>query len=282
MRATILCSGNPLPHPERGGTSIVLDIGDDSILIDCGQKTVQRSLEYDIRLEDVESLFFTHQHIDHNADFFYFAISSWFAGRQSLSVYGPNGTKALIDALTTIFSEDLEYRKSLGDRSLNGIADIEVERVTDDFCVGTDSWTASALSVEHSIETFAYRFEEHRTGSSFVFSGDTRRLPELAEFASEADVLVHDSDVAPMSESPDDAVWDRYEDTFPFEDEMQESLSRVHATPREAGEIAAEADVETLVLTHLRPYRDTAAMYQEASREFDGEILIAEDGCVVS
>ena len=53
-----------------------------------------------------------------------------------------------------------------------------------------DGWEIEALPVEHSIETYAYRFEEHETGTSFVFSGDTRKFSSLAEFATNADLLV--------------------------------------------------------------------------------------------
>ena len=48
--------------------------------------------------------------------------------------------------------------------------------------------------------------------------------------------------------------------------------------PVEASEIAAAAGVDHLVLTHLLPYRDTAAIHDRASTVFEGEVTVAEDG----
>lgn len=55
-------------------------------------------------------------------------------------------------------------------------------------------------------------------------------------------------------------------------------MTNIHASPRQAAEVAADAGVDTLVLTHLNPYRDPAAMRANAAEVFDGEVRVAEDG----
>lgn len=55
-----------------------------------------------------------------------------------------------------------------------------------------------------------------------------------------------------------------------------------HCSAENAGEIADDAGVETLVLTHIMPYRDLDTMRGDAEAVFDGEVLVAEDGLTLS
>lgn len=281
MELTLLCTGSPVPVLDRGGTSLLLSIADEYQLIDCGPMTVRRLLEAEVDMTNVESLYFTHQHVDHNADFFNFVISSWSMGRRSLSMYGPAGTDRLLDSLYSIYEEDLEYRKEIAG-SGSGIEDISLTTVDGGVVVDDDDFHVTAQRVDHSIETYAYRFEEKSSGRSVVFSGDSRKIPELAEFATGADVLVQDAGLAPVDDDhPDDGyVWERL--TEPYSDEQWEKLHRTHCTAEEAGEIAAAAGVDRLLLTHLLPYRDLGHMEAAAAEAFDGEVRVARDGMSVS
>jgi ribonuclease BN (tRNA processing enzyme) len=284
MEITLVGTGSPIPLPDRGGTSIALDIADDTVLIDCGPKTVYGLMDSDVNMGHIETVFFTHHHMDHNASFFHFAFTSWTeADRESLTVYGPEGTDRLVDALYDIYAEDIEYRKNI--YPTDGISNIETERVADGFSRQMDGWEIEALPVEHSIETYAYRFEEHETGTSFVFSGDTRKISSLAEFAGHADVLVQDCNTAPVDETrvPNEAdqfVWQQYASGDEGLD--QSTLTANHCDATDAGEIAQEAGVETLVLTHIMPYRDLDAMQREAESVFEGDVVVAEDGLVLT
>lgn len=281
MRVTLLGTGSPIPTLERAGTSLVVEIADETILVDCGPGTVRRLIEHEIHPAEIETLVFTHHHIDHDADFFQFVIASWSLGRESLTIYGPEGTDRLLDALHDLYEEDLDYRSELG-YPPEGISGIETRRMTADATVEGDGWRMTALPVEHSIETYAYRFEETETGSTFVFSADTQRIPELAAFASDADLLVQDACVAPPADdpNPDGLVWERL--TEPLPEWRRDALLETHCDASQAGEIAADADVGTLVLTHLLPYRDTEAMCREAGQAFDGEVLVGEDGLTLT
>lgn len=280
MDVTILGSGSPIPDPERAGTAILVDAGSETILLDCGPGTVERMLEADINPKQVESLFFTHHHMDHNASFFHFAIASWTLGRRDLTIYGPSGTDTLIEALSQIYESDLEYRQSFG-RSLDGINDIESIKVDEQFSTSIGDCHISALPVDHSIETYAYRIDDTATGESIVFSGDTTVVDGFVEFARGADVLFQDCALGPTQDEPpsDKPLWPKY---FNPDQSYCDRLNEVHCTPTECGEIADAADVDTLVLTHFTPYLDTQALKAKAERVFDGKTIIAEDGLRLS
>ncbi|SFS10402.1 Ribonuclease BN, tRNA processing enzyme [Halomicrobium zhouii] len=284
MEITLVGTGSPVPIPERGGTSIALDVAGERVLIDCGPRTVYGLMEARIPFGEIETMFFTHHHMDHNASFFHFAFTSWTeGGRESLTVYGPDGTDRLVDALYDVYAEDIEYRQDI--YPTDGISNIETGLVTEGFSRQMDGWSVEALPVEHSIETYAYRFEEAASGSSFVFSGDTRKIPSLAEFAEGADVLVQDCNTAPVDEDrvpegDDQFVWQQH--AAGGRDLNQSTLTTNHCDATDAGEIAQAAGVETLVLTHVMPYRDLEAMRRDAEAAFDGDVIVAEDGLTVA
>lgn len=278
MKLTLLGTGSPIPLLERMGTSMVLEVGDASILLDCGPGTTHRLVRFGIHPQALEWLFFTHHHMDHNADFFHFAIASWSLGRDALTVVGPSRTEQLLEALYTIYEEDLAYRSELFYPE-TGIYDIDWIETHEDLRVEGAGWVATAMPVEHSIETFAYRFDEPATGASMVFSGDTRYLPALGEFAADVDVLVQDCSLGPVTNgvaNREGLVWHRL--AAPMSEDRRDLLHAGHCTPAEAGQLAALAGAKTLVLTHILPYRDTDAMSEEAAAHFDGRVIAGRDG----
>jgi ribonuclease BN (tRNA processing enzyme) len=280
MDVTLLGTANPIPTLDRAGNAILLEIDDEPYLIDCGPRTVYELLRNEVDPGAIDRLFFTHHHMDHNLSFFHLAIVGWTAGRESLQIYGPSGTDKLIDGLYEMWEEDLAYRKEAG-YPAEGIENIDWDRVTPGFELETDSMTVEALPVEHSIETYGFKFTEKSTGATVVLSSDTAQFDGLSEFAAGADVLVMTCGITPVGDVPDDGfVWEKY--TEPYPEDQRSVLMNYHVTPTQAGEIAAAADVETLVLTHFTPYPDRAEIEAEAGAVFDGDVVAAEDGYSVT
>ena len=281
MDVTLLATGSPVPTADRGGTAQVVAIDDEPILVDCGPLAVHRMVENGIDPGSVETLFFTHHHVDHNADFFQFAIASWSLGRASLSIYGPEGTADYVEALHDLYEADIDYRRGF-DYPAGGVDDVEVVTTDGSLSVETERWTATALPVEHSIETYAYRFSDLSTGQTCVVSGDTRRIEALATFAEGADLLVQDGGIAPVDEdaTPDGILDERF--TTPLSADRVAKHEGNHCDPEDAGWIADRAGVDTLVLTHLLPFRDTEATAAQASAVFDGEVVVAADGLTLT
>lgn len=285
MKVTLLGTGSPVPLSNRAGTSILVSVGDERLLFDCGPGTVTRLVESGINPGSIDRLFFTHHHIDHNAEFFNFAITNWARGNGSgtLQIHGPNPrTDALLEALYDIYEEDIEYREEVGYPS-NGIWDMETDSIDDGAVVETDRWRVEAREVDHSIETYSYRITDTKTGGAAVLSGDTSMCDEIVEIANGADLLVQDCCIAPvLNDPPTDAdayVWDEYTSELP--DGKRAGLHKTHCDPSDAGDIASSAGVGTVVLTHLLPYRDGEAIRTGVAEQFDGEIVVAEDGLEV-
>ncbi len=97
-----------------------------------------------------------------------------------------------------------------------------------------------------------------RPGQRFGFVMDTRLCDGVFAVAEGVDLLVIESTFA---DGDADLAW-RYG----------------HLTAGQAGRVAAESGVRTLVLTHFsQRYPDPAVFADEARRHFDGELVVAAD-----
>jgi len=287
MRVTLLGSGNPAPQIERAGTGIAVEAGNETLLIDCGQLVTHRLVEFGIDFTDIRHVFFTHHHLDHNVGFHYFAIIGWFMGRESLTVYGPEGTEALVEGIEA-YRKNIDAWRYIGGYADTeaGVTDIDIHEVTPGFETESANWRVKALPVKHTMKpTFAYRVTELTTNASLVFTSDTRKLPELESFAKDADILVHNCNARGVTEEPLSLEevskyyrrppFDTYYDTRVG---TQEETAERHSNPTEAAKTAANANADALVLVHFDPYRDTDAIREEAERVFDGDVYVAQDG----
>jgi ribonuclease Z len=108
-----------------------------------------------------------------------------------------------------------------------------------------------------------------REGRKIVISGDTAPCEMLAVAAHQADVLVHEATFA--------------------EEELERARETSHSTARQAAQLARDAEVRLLALTHISSryaggaLRDEArAIFpaSEAPRDFDTiEVPFPERGC---
>jgi ribonuclease BN (tRNA processing enzyme) len=132
--------------------------------------------------------------------------------------------------------------------------------------------TVTAALVDHpaTVPALAYRFDG--PDRSIVISGDTVRSSALVELARGADVLVHNAAYTPAI--------DRLVAGASNAAEMKRTVLALLTTAEDAGRVAREAGVGTLVLSHLVPSDPTVtdAMWQSAAAaQFSGRIVVGRD-----
>jgi ribonuclease Z len=122
-----------------------------------------------------------------------------------------------------------------------------------------------------------YRFDYK--GRSVVVSGDTRKSSNLIAHAKGADLLIHE---ALASDLTDRAVTVGRRIGMTRMAKLAGDIPGYHSTPRQAGEVAQEAGVKHLVLSHLVPPPRNIVMKRAftgpASEAFSGEVTLGEDG----
>lgn len=264
----LLGTGSPRPDIQRNGSAYLLIVGDTPILIDCGDGATRQLLNAGIDLADVHTLIFTHLHSDHTAGYIQFLLGGWASGRRQLRLIGPSGLRRFHETLVHMYEEDIAYRTSLG-RSPAGLLDVEVIEVDENVPLPEvlPGVRMSVREMTHSILTYAIRFDTDRW--SCVFGGDTSPNEKLVTLCKDADVAVLDGCLAPnrIYEHPNSperaAIW--------------RGLQKEHCSPAQCGEIATRAQLKKLIITHFLPDTDVIQVYEEASKHFAGDIVIAAD-----
>lgn len=264
LRVVLLGTGSAFTDRDRSGPAQLVLGGNSAVLVDCGEGVTRRLLSAGCEPADVSCVFLTHLHSDHTLGYGPFVLAGWTRGRGELRVWGPEGTVHFHRQLFgNIYAADIAYQLSLG-LSGHGLTDARFTEIGPDWRGEVGVLRARAAAGQHAFRNLAYRFEYE--GHSLVISGDTTYTPEVVELARGADLLVHDATLAP---SP------------LFEGERAQRLrariAQNHAGPEEAGRVAREAGVRTLVLSHLLPGADPDDLRARAASEFDGRIVVGED-----
>jgi ribonuclease Z len=286
-----------VPSARRGLPALLVRRGGDRILIDCGEGT-QRQLVRSVGLTDLTDVFLTHLHADHWLGLPGMLKSFELRDRERpLTVHGPPGTTALLERLRPVYGRprygltirDLEPDEAVrrGDLEIMPVvvrhrgASYGYALVEDERPGRFDAELAERLGVTPGPdfgrlqrgETIAgVRPEqvigETRPGRRVVVTGDTAPTDAVVIAAHRADLLVHEA-------------------TFAHEEADRAALTG-HSTARQAAQVAADAEVRLLALTHLSSrygggeIRDEArAVFSdtEVPRDFDTiEIPLPERG----
>ena len=191
LSVMIIGSGAPMYNPDRSGPSALVRLGNLNFLVDMVNVTQARINEAGIRPRQLNALFFTHHHLDHNEEFAPIFISVLLGGQPFL-IAGPEKTEAYVQAITSLYDEDIVYRLKRRNRTFDEVKDNwKIKELKGGERFNHKGITISTIKVNHTIYTIAYRFE--MDGKSIVISGDVAYSPSLPELAKDADVLVIDS-----------------------------------------------------------------------------------------
>jgi ribonuclease Z len=287
-----------LPSARRGLPALLVRRGGEKLLFDCGEGT-QRQLLRSIGLVDVDAVFITHFHADHWLGLPGMLKSLALRERSApLTLYGPRGLGELTASMRVAFGR-LPYRLTITElapaqaveRDGYRIAAVPVRHkgdssygyalVEDPRPGHLDAALAAQLGVRpgpdfgrlqrgETVEGVAAEqvMGPEREGRKIVISGDTAPCESLAIAAHQADVLVHEA-------------------TF-LHEEAERARETSHSTALQAAELARDAEVRLLALTHISSryaggeVRDEArAVFAatEAPRDFDTiEIPFPERG----
>ena len=121
-RAVVLGSGGVTPNPHRHGPGAAVIVNDTTYLIDAGEG-IWRGLAWAAASHPemiaehlapyrLTSLFLTHLHSDHTIGLPAVWLMPWAYGREvPLEVYGPVGTRSLMEHLEEAYQADLQERR---------------------------------------------------------------------------------------------------------------------------------------------------------------------------
>lgn len=272
--------GDPLVGIPRRQTSQVLLHGRSAYMVDFGLGVTDALARTGIPFEKLRAGFITRHHPDHNVEYGPFLLLGWIYGMPPVfHAYGPPPLEQMTrDYLRSQLATTERWADNAGLAPLTSVPTTEI--IEPGFVMSDDDVRVSAALIGHP-GAYAYRFDfEDR---SIAFSGGgTVRASTVAQFARGADVLVHE--VMSLAAAMQLARTVASRDSRTSYDRVMRFLLSDHSTAEEAGRVAAQADVKTLVLSHLSPVMPemTATQWHAAAaRYFKGEIIVGQDLMVV-
>jgi len=264
----------------------------EQFLLDCGEGTQRQVVKTGLGLRKKLKIFVTHMHADHVLGLAGVLMSLSLTGRQDpLEIYGPSRLQSFIEYMKELFNFSPSF-------------DVIVHRVSEGTVYQGRGFKILAFKVKHTEESYGYALVEEprpgkfdskkaeelgvpkgplwkalqegkavviggreirpedvlgppRKGLKIVYSGDTAPTHEVVEASKDADLLIHEATF-------DDTLQDR-------------AISELHSTAGQAANIALEANVKRLVLTHISPrYEEPSPLLSQAKKIFENTV-IAED-----
>jgi ribonuclease BN (tRNA processing enzyme) len=222
---------------------VYVHTGREHLVLDAGAGTLQRLARLGVTFLDIDRVFLTHFHPDHCLDLvsFLFAMRCPKPARtKPLTVYGPHGLTRLYRRLNTAWQRWIEprsYRLRL----------VELHPGL----VRLPGYRVRTVAMYHSTEALGYRLEAG--GRIVAYSGDTDAGDDVVALGRRADVLILECSMT------------------------DETKVEGHLTPRECGQIAAEARCGHLVLTHFYPVFARYDIRRRVRTHFRGRLTLAKD-----
>lgn len=292
----LLGTGGMMPLPRRWLSSLLVRVGGDVILFDCGEGTqvAWRATGWSSRR--LSAICISHTHSDHIAGLPGLLHTVANTGRtEPITIYGPVGLAAVVQGLRVI-APQLPYP-------------VEVrELVSGETFPLTDGVRGACVAGEHALPVLAYRLDlarqrrfladrarllgvptsmwrrlqdgqpvmldgrtigpdevmgPPRPGISVAYVTDTRPTSGIAELITGVTLLV-------------------CEGTYGDDAQAENAVRNQHMTFREAATLAREAGVQQLWITHFSPGVDDPHLFTGNAREVFPEAVIGHDGMTAS
>ncbi len=295
MEIVLLGTSAALPTQSRWPSATAIIREGEILLFDCGEGTQIQFQKAQLKPGKLSRIFISHFHGDHLYGLIGLLTSLQLAGREKpLYLYGPEGFARYLTFMEKLSQFKFHYEIKI----------TEVSASAEQVLWEMAEYTVTALPLRHSVFVLGFRLQEKtrpgefdvvtaerlglpsgplrrrlqqgetvtlpngaivrpeqvlgppRPGRVVALCLDTRPCPSAVELARDADVLIHEA-------------------TF---DASQQTLAEHagHSTATEAAEIAKQAGVKKLILTHIsaRYSEDECAhLAQQAQAIFPNTIL---------
>lgn len=284
---TLGTAGGPLTETNRSQPSNALLVGDDLYLVDAGDGTAGQLVKAGYRVPRVKGLFLSHLHFDHSGGVMaLLGLRMQLNAKQTLTIYGPPGTKNLVDGL--LAGMDPVMKAAYGMPGVAWDANVEVVELVDGITVELNGLRVTAAENTHfripqdsgmdeKAKSLSFRFD--MADRSIVYTGDTGPSEAVEKLAQGADILISEMmDIPAVLANVRRMTPDMPEQQFRG---IEWHFRAHHLLPHQVGELAASAGVAKVVVTHMVPNirnEDMAERYRaEIAGAFDGDIEIAND-----
>ena len=254
MFVTVLGSGAALPIGARRCSAQVLNVNGFKMLVDCAEATQDRIRYNHLRLQSLNTIVISHLHGDHFFGLPGLLSTMHLCGRtEPVTIIAPLGARQVIETTFELTGNHVGF-------------DIDWHEL--DFAEGMQRvfeerrLVVDAFPIVHSVPTYGFRFTEVPRGMGkarvYAYCCDTAYTEAILPYIADADLLCLECT---------------------FANELTDlALERKHLTAGQAGLLARQANVGTLLLSHISArYREPDILYNQACEEFENVIVAADN-----
>ncbi|MCL2643185.1 MAG: ribonuclease Z [Candidatus Bathyarchaeota archaeon] len=298
MRLIFLGTSAAVPTLKRSLPATVLQSSTEQWIFDCGENIQRQMMSAKISFHKKTKIFLTHLHGDHVLGLPGLLQTMALMDRKnSLQIYGPLGIQSFLSCCQQTLNFELTYQVEVFEIVKPGVI-VEEERYLVEAVKSNHTIESYSYVFEenpHPGEFFPEKALAHglpkgelwaklqrgetvtlsngkivnpeqvmgpnRAGRKIVYTGDTMPFEAFADFAKDADVIVHDCTF-------DDALTSKAE-------------INGHSTASQAANQARAANAKKLVLTHISaryPYAEL--LLDQAKKVFENSVM-AEDFLII-
>ncbi len=296
IEVCLLGTGGMMPLPYRWLTSMMLRYNGSSILVDCGEGTQVALKEKGWSPKPIDVMCFTHFHADHISGLPGMLLTMGNAERtEPLLIVGPKGVERVVESLRVIARDipfEIKYKELTGNEEEFEVCGLRVK----------------AYKVCHNVTCYGYAFELDRAGRfdaeraraagidvqywNRLQKGETIEVSEDRIFTPDMVLgparrgikLAYCTDTRPTGAITRNAAGaDLFicEGMYGEPDKLDKAKEHKHMTFYEAAQIAREADVKEMWLTHYSPSLPNPKAFTNDVRAVFENTVVAKDGRTV-
>ena len=288
----LLGCGGMMPLPYRWLTALMTRFNGSSLLMDCGEGTQVAIKEKGWSFKPIDVICFTHYHGDHISGLPGLLLTMGNADRtEPLTLIGPKGLERVVNALRVIAPE-LPFELKF----------IEITQPEETFEM--NGYRLKAFRVNHNVPCYGYTLEIDRAGKfdleraleqeipkqywKHLQKGETIEdngkvyTPDMVLGAARKGIkLTYTTDTRPTHSIRENAkACDLFicEGMYGEEEKDAKAAEYKHMTMYEAAEIARDAEVREMWLTHYSPSLNRPEEYMDKVREIFPHAKAGKDG----
>jgi len=249
LRVTVVGSSCSIPRPGSACSSYLFEAAGRAVVADLGTGAFSKLLQYR-SAESIDAIVISHMHADHFIDVIAMRYALKYGERSNdrrVSLFLPPGGEATLRTLVSAFARE-SHHDFIGE-----VFDVRTYEPTKTLAVGDTLIRFAPTS--HYVPTYAIRCDAG--DASVAYSADTAPDDGVAELARDASLFLCEATLSPQEEN---------------------RLPRGHLSAREAAQLAARADVRTLVLTHYPAAAERDDLAARARLTYAGDVIVADDG----
>ena len=294
LALTILGNNSAIPAFGRFPTSQYLQTEDTAYLIDCGEGTQQRLLQYRLKRSKIGRIFISHLHGDHYFGLIGLITSMSLTGRLTdLHLFGPPLLIDIIRLQLSAGSSKLSYELYFHPLGEDG-------EISNDNKISVESFR-----VRHSIDCWGFKFTEIKNlrhidpvrAASYEIPIDFYpALQHGKDYVNAKGTVIPNAEVTKPHAKPKsfafcadtiftDLFIDKirgvdllYHETTFLHEFADKAAMRFHSTTLQAAEIANKAQVKKLLIGHFSSRYEEVEQFVEEARKGFAETEIAYEG----